>query len=110
MSDYFQWWLKQRETGKHYCNQVVDPNACCPKAHGDNYCTCWMENDTQVEAERVRIEHDLHFEHVKAMRLFGILPKHELVKDNYARCFLGHGAGPFKEDGICCVCKKKVWY
>jgi hypothetical protein len=27
---------------KHFCNQVSDPNACCPTAHGapESACTC----------------------------------------------------------------------
>lgn len=26
----------------HYCNRIIDPNTCCPVAHGaeENTCTC----------------------------------------------------------------------
>lgn len=25
---------------RHYCNQVSDPGACCPMAHGGTVCIC----------------------------------------------------------------------
>jgi hypothetical protein len=99
--------------GKHYCNHVADPGVCCPKGHNIHAleCTCWVENETYEDAERVlqgiRERHAI----TNSRRLFGILPKHDIsLNGKWAMCHLKAGGGPFGDDGICCICKKLVWY
>jgi hypothetical protein len=45
-------WFKQLGC-IHYCNQISDPNACCPTAHGasESDCTCTSPDKYFVSRE-----------------------------------------------------------
>jgi hypothetical protein len=114
MNNYQKYWKEQCKSGEHYCNRVTDPGTCCPKGHNINAkeCTCWIENETYIDADRKKYEMSERYHVTQFRRLMGILPKHtiSLKTGKWAMCHLKNGGGPFEDDGICHFCKGLVWY